>query len=96
MTGWRNAARARRADERFAVLVLGLDRFGGVNEMFGHATGENSLRMFAERMRGFVRETDTVARLGSDQFVVLVTASPRRGAFGDFGTENTAVFGECF
>lgn len=66
-------ARARRADERFAVLVLGLDRFGGVNEMFGHATGDELLRVFAERMRGFVRETDTVARLGSDQFVVLVT-----------------------
>ena len=65
MTGWRKRRAARRADERFAVLVLGLDRFEGVNEMFGHATGDELLRMFAERMRGFVRETDTVARLGA-------------------------------
>lgn len=54
------------------VLVLGRDRFGSVNELFGHASGDELLRMFAERMGGFVRETDTVARLGRDQFVVPV------------------------
>ena len=67
-------ARARRSNEQFAVLILGLDRFKQLNETNGHTTGDELLKLFAERLRGFVRETDTVARLGGDKFVVLVTA----------------------
>ncbi|MED6311458.1 MAG: diguanylate cyclase, partial [Pseudomonadota bacterium] len=67
-------ARARRSNEQFAVLSLGLDRFKQLNETHGHTTGDELLKLFAERLRGFVRETDTVARLGGDKFVVLVTA----------------------
>ena len=67
-------ARARRSNEQFAVLNLGLDRFKQLNETHGHTTGDELLKLFAERLRGFVRETDTVARLGGDKFVVLVTA----------------------
>ncbi|MBG06348.1 MAG: diguanylate cyclase [Rhodospirillaceae bacterium] len=67
-------ARARRTNEQFAVLILGLDRFKQLNETHGHTTGDELLKLFAERLRGFVRETDTVARLGGDEFVVLVTA----------------------
>ena len=51
-----------------------MDRFKQLNETHGHTTGDELLKLFAERLRGSVRETDTVAHLGGDKFVVLVTA----------------------
>ena len=62
---------ARRTGRSTALLVLDLDRFKLVNEGYSHGTGDALLRMVAERLRGIVREGDTVARLGADEFVVL-------------------------
>ncbi len=55
----------------FAVLCLGLDHFKQVNDAFGHQVGDEVLAAVAERLSACVRETDTVARLGDDEFAVL-------------------------
>ena len=56
---------------RLSVLCLDLDRFKPVNDTFGHAAGDTVLREIARRMQAHLRETDTVARVGGDEFVVL-------------------------
>jgi diguanylate cyclase (GGDEF)-like protein len=65
-------ARARRAHTPTAVMFIDVDDFKGVNDTFGHAAGDQFLRIVAERLSSVVRETDTVGRLGGDEFVMLV------------------------
>lgn len=64
---------AERRGRIIAVLVLGLDRFGRVNESFGHAVGDAVLVATAEALRGAFREDDVLGRLGNDLFAVLCT-----------------------
>jgi len=66
-------AHAKRAGRPTALLVMNLDRFKLVNESYSHGAGDTLLRMVADRLRGAVREGDTVARLGADAFAVLAT-----------------------
>jgi diguanylate cyclase (GGDEF)-like protein len=72
-------ARQRRGVP-FAVLCLDLDRFKRVNDGFGHGAGDRLLQRVAERMNACVREVDTVARMGGDEFAIILAdaASPER------------------
>lgn len=63
---------ARRNKETLAVLFLDLDRFKVINDTLGHSTGDELLKVIAERLRSSVRESDAVARLGGDEFVLLL------------------------
>lgn len=65
-------ARARRAQEAFAVLYLDLDGFKAVNDAYGHDVGDALLREAAQRIKACVRESDTVARMGGDEFTVIL------------------------
>lgn len=59
-------------DGRFAVLVVDLDHFKRINDTLGHHAGDLVLVETAKRLRAVVRESDTVARVGGDEFVLLV------------------------
>jgi diguanylate cyclase (GGDEF)-like protein len=67
-------AHALRQDERFAVLVCDLDRFKLVNDSMGHHAGDMFLQEIARRLAGCVREGDTLARQGGDEFVFVLGA----------------------
>ena len=66
-------ARADRSRQRVAVCYLDLDGFKPVNDSLGHSTGDKLLVEVAQRLQKALRGQDTVARIGGDEFVVLLT-----------------------
>lgn len=64
--------RIKRFGKKVGILVLDLDRFKQINDTLGHLVGDQLLVAMAKRMSSVVRESDTVARMGGDEFVVLL------------------------
>ena len=63
---------ARRHGKKFAVLFIDLDKFKEVNDTLGHDAGDEVLRVMAQRLRSCLRHTDKIARMGGDEFYVLI------------------------
>jgi diguanylate cyclase (GGDEF)-like protein len=66
-------SQARRDNSIIAVMFIDLDGFKQVNDTYGHDAGDEVLRVTATRFHSVLRETDTVARIGGDEFLVILT-----------------------
>ncbi len=73
-------ARARRTRTTLSVVMFDLDRFKQINDGYGHAVGDEVLRSVAATLRETVRDTDTCARVGGEEFVVLLPDAGLRDA----------------
>jgi len=72
-------ARARRLDEPLGVLMMDLDNFKSINDSYGHDIGDLVLLTFAQLCRSIFRESDVVARIGGEEFAVLLPATDLDG-----------------
>ncbi len=64
--------RAQRHQQKIAVFMLDIDNFKQINDTLGHAEGDALLRAVGARLKSSIRETDTIARMGGDEFVIVM------------------------
>jgi diguanylate cyclase (GGDEF)-like protein len=64
--------RAQRHDQKVAVCMLDIDHFKRINDSLGHADGDALLTAVSQRLLSTLRETDTIARMGGDEFVIVM------------------------
>jgi diguanylate cyclase (GGDEF)-like protein len=66
------AARSRRYGQPLTLISFDLNNFKQINDTYGHPLGDQVLKHFADRLQGAFRKTDTVSRMGGDEFLVLL------------------------
>jgi diguanylate cyclase (GGDEF)-like protein len=88
-------AKASRG-QPFAVMLLDLDRFKGINDLLGHPAGDRLLQLAGERMQACVREVDLLARLGADEFALVVAEAGLPGSAGRVAERIVAAFAAPF
>lgn len=69
-----STAKSKRSHERIALILIDLDDFKTVNDTLGHEAGDKLLIELSVRLRGIVRDTDFICRLGGDEFLILATS----------------------
>ncbi len=87
--------RSRRYDHPFSVIMIDLDRFKQVNDEHGHEEGDRVLRLIAKALRSQVRSTDTAARYGGDEFVVVFPETTMDQAIARAARIKDSIAGEA-
>ncbi|MFP5402580.1 MAG: EAL domain-containing protein [Gammaproteobacteria bacterium] len=87
---------ARRHRSRVGVLFLDLDRFKNVNDSLGHPVGDALIKAVATRLRGGLRDEDTVARMGEDEFLVVIEDLESADAAASVASKLTRLVQEPF
>ncbi len=86
--------RSRRSNSSFAVTMIDLNRFKEINDQHGHAAGDLVLVTVGQRLVQAVRASDTVARFGGDEFVLLIESIAERRELGTLGEKLIAVMSQ--
>ncbi len=89
-------AHAKRNQEQFAVILLDLDKFKEINDRFGHGVGDQLLRGVAERLTSQMRDGDTVARFGGDEFLLLLPGMKQIEDLAPLGQKILQAFQQPF
>lgn len=94
--GLESVSREAEEDSAIAVLHIDLDRFKPINDVFGHEAGDHLLREVAMILRAAVRDTDSVARVGGDEFAVVLVPDPEmRGELTEMAEVTADRIIEC-
>lgn len=80
--------RAERDETMLAILLIGLDRFGELNDRLGYKTGDLILQAVATRLKGSISEDDTIARYVGDEFTLIISASGDDATFAGTRAEH--------
>ncbi|WP_191965556.1 diguanylate cyclase domain-containing protein [Oryzomonas sagensis] len=89
-------ASAQRTGTRGALMILDLDRFKDINDSLGHSMGDLLLKAVGERLRGLLRKSDTVSRMGGDEFVLLLPSIASAESAAVTATKIVAAFNKPF
>jgi diguanylate cyclase (GGDEF)-like protein len=72
--------KAARMQTAFSVMMMDLDHFKSINDRYGHATGDQVLKQFAELLRSLLRKSDIIGRIGGEEFAVILPDTHRQAA----------------
>jgi diguanylate cyclase (GGDEF)-like protein/PAS domain S-box-containing protein len=90
------SALAHRNHYRLAIMSLDLDQFKPVNDTYGHAVGDLLLKAVGNRLTGIIRASDTIARMGGDEFLLMLLETNHGGDAASIAHKIMGSFGEPF
>ncbi len=71
----------KRKKTPLSLLMMDIDKFKAINDNYGHAVGDNVIRLLADKLLEYTRESDIVARLGGEEFAIILTNTDKKNAF---------------